>query len=204
LTPIESNIAILIPAAGASRRLGSPKQLLKWAGSTLLSHAIETAEELDQKEIVVVLGAYYDQIIPEIDNSVIQILKNEDWKNGLGSSIAVGVEYLHNCNDDYDAVLIILPDQPLIDQLYLKTMIEKFRVGENQIIASAYGDGKHGVPALFDKIYFEKLRELTDDRGAKKLIKQSAKFVTSIGITTVISDIDTKEDYEKIYKANHQ
>jgi molybdenum cofactor cytidylyltransferase len=204
LTPIEANIAILIPAAGASRRLGSPKQLLKWGDSTLLSHAIETAEELDQKEIVVVLGAYYNLIIPEIDSSSIQILKNEDWKNGLGSSIAVGVEYLQNCNDDYDAVLIILPDQPLITPLYLKAMIEKFRGGKNQIIASTYGNGKHGVPALFDKKYFKKLRVLTDDRGAQELIKQSAKFVTSIDITPVISDIDTEEDYNKIYKANHQ
>jgi len=204
LTPIESNIAILIPAAGASRRLGSPKQLLKWGGTTLLSHAIETAEELDQKEVVVVLGAYYDQIKPKLKKSSTQILKNEDWKDGLGSSIAVGVEYLHNCNDDYDAVLIILPDQPLIDPLYLKTMIEKFRVGENQIIASAYGNGKHGVPALFDKKYFKELIGLTDDRGAQKLIKQSAQFVTTLDKNPLISDIDTKEDYNKIYKANHQ
>jgi molybdenum cofactor cytidylyltransferase len=202
--PIKSNIAILIPAAGASRRLGSPKQLLKWGDSTLISHAIETAEELDQNQIVVVLGAYYDKIKPEINNRSVQIRKNKDWENGLGSSIAVGVEYLSKNGKTCDAILVFLPDQPLINPLYLKMMIEKFRVGENQIIATAYGNGKYGVPALFDKYYFEKLSKLTDDRGAQELIKQSAKFVTSTDINPLIADIDTEEDYNKIYKANHQ
>jgi molybdenum cofactor cytidylyltransferase len=202
--PVKSKIAILIPAAGASRRLGSPKQLLKWGDSTLISHAIETAEELDQKEIVVVLGAHYDKIKSEIDNKSVQILKNEDWKNGLGSSIAVGLNYLYKSCNLYDAVLVLLTDQPLILPLYLKMMIEKFRVDESQIIATEYGNGKYGVPALFDKYYFEKLRKLTDDRGAQELIKQSAKFVTSTDINPLIADIDTEEDYNKIYKANHQ
>ncbi|MDC1326817.1 nucleotidyltransferase family protein [Ulvibacter sp.] len=202
--PIKSNIAILIPAAGASRRLGSPKQLLKWGDYTLISHAIETAKELDQTKIVVILGAYNDKIKPEIDNRSVQILTNEDWENGLGSSIAVGVEYLSKSSQTFDAVLVLLPDQPLIDTLYLKMMIDKFRVGENQIIATAYGSEKYGVPALFDKKYFEKLRGLTDDRGAQEFIKQSAKFVTSVDINPLISDIDTEEDYNRIYKANHQ
>jgi molybdenum cofactor cytidylyltransferase len=202
--PIKSNIAILIPAAGASRRLGSPKQLLKWGDSTLLLHAIETSKILVQKEIIVVLGAYYDKIKPELHKSSIQILKNEDWEKGLGSSISVGVGYLQNSGVTYDAVLILLPDQPLVVPLYLKTMIEKFKVGENQIIATAYGTEKYGVPALFDKKYFEKLRGLIDDRGAQELIKQSAKFVTSIDIIPLISDIDTEEDYRQIYKVNHQ
>jgi molybdenum cofactor cytidylyltransferase len=202
--PSESNIVIIIPAAGASRRIGSPKQLLKWGDSTLISHAIDTAEELGQKEIVLVLGAYYDKIKAEIDNRSIRTLKNEDWENGLGSSIAAGVEYLVKSLDTCDAVLILLPDQPLIVPFYLKTMIDKFKVGENQIIATKYGSGKYGVPALFDKKYFEKLRGLTDDRGAQELIKQSAKFVTTVDINPLISDIDTEEDYKKIYKANHQ
>ncbi|MFT5436230.1 MAG: molybdenum cofactor cytidylyltransferase [Ulvibacter sp.] len=202
--PSESNIVIIIPAAGASRRIGSPKQLLKWGDSTLISHAIDIAEELGQKEIVLVLGAYYDKIKAEIDNRSIRTLKNEDWENGLGSSIAAGVEYLVKSLDTCDAVLILLPDQPLIVPFYLKTMIDKFKVGENQIIATKYGSGKYGVPALFDKKYFEKLRGLTDDRGAQELIKQSAKFVTTVDINPLISDIDTEEDYKKIYKANHQ
>lgn len=202
--PSESNIVILIPAAGASRRIGSPKQLLKWGDSTLITHAVETAEELSQKEIVVVLGAYYDRIKPEIDNRSIRILKNVDWNSGLGSSIAVCMEYLHKSGDTCDAILILLPDQPLIVPFYLKTMIEKFKVGKKQIIATSYGNGKYGVPALFDKKYFKKLMTLSDDRGAQELIKQSIKYVSSVDIDPLISDIDTEEDYNKIYKANHQ
>ena len=204
MTPIKSNIVILIPAAGASRRLGSPKQLLKWGDSTLLSHTIETVEELGQKEIIVVLGAYFDKIKSEIENRSVHILKNEDWKNGLGSSIAVGVEYLLNDNRNFDAVLIMLADQPLITSKYLKAMVGKFRADENQIIATVYGKGKYGVPALFDKKYFNQLQKLTDDRGAQELIKRLTKFVTSVDVNPLIVDIDTEEDYKKIYAANHQ
>lgn len=198
------NIAILIPAAGASKRIGSPKQLLKWGNTTLIAHAIETANASNVVDIFVVLGAYYDRIKPEIEPYTAQILKNENWEIGLGSSIAVGVNHIMNSGKNYKSVLIMLVDQPLIVPFYLNAMISKFVDGKHEILATSYGNGKYGVPALFDKKYFKKLITLSDDQGAQDLIKQYMKHVSSVDIVPLISDIDTEEDYDKIYKANHQ
>ena len=202
--PSTTKIAILIPAAGASRRIGSPKQLLKWGDSTLIGHAIKTALELNQKKTLVVLGAYYDRIKPEIEGFDIQLLKNEDWKNGLGSSIAMGADFLLKSKETFSGLLVLLPDQPLIVPFYLKAMIDRFKVGKKQIIASSYGDGKFGVPAIFDTSYFKELSMLNDDRGAKDLIKKHSKHVSAIDIVPLVGDIDTEEVYAKMYKANHQ
>jgi molybdenum cofactor cytidylyltransferase len=199
-----ANIAILIPAAGASKRIGRPKQLLKWGDSTLIGHTIDTAAELNQKKILVVLGAYYEKIKPEIEGFDIQILKNEGWKDGLGSSIAIGADSLLKSGDNYSGLLVLLVDQPLIVPFYLKAMIAEFKVGKKQIIATSYGNGKFGVPAIFDKSYFKELSLLNDDRGAKNLIKRHSKNVRTIDIVPLVTDIDTEEVYEKFYNANHQ
>ena len=201
--PTTTNIAVLIPAAGTSRRIGSPKQLLKWRDSTLIGHAIETATGLNQNKVLVVLGAYYDRIRPEIQRFDIQILKNDNWKIGLGSSIASGADFLLTSGDSFNGVLVLLPDQPLIVPFYLKAMIDKFKAGQKQIITTSYGNGKYGVPAIFDKSYFKELSLLNDDRGAKDLIKKHSKFVSVIDIVPLVTDIDTEEAYNKIYKANH-
>jgi molybdenum cofactor cytidylyltransferase len=199
-----TNIAVLIPAAGTSKRFGSPKQLLKWGHSTLIGHAIETALELKQKKILVVLGAYFNRIKPEIGGFDIQILKNEVWEIGLGSSIAVGTDFLLKSKETFNGLLVLLPDQPLIGSSYLKAMLAGFKTGEKQILATSYGNGKYGVPAIFDKSYFLELSLLNDDHGAKNLIKKYSNYVTALDITAVVTDIDTEDDYTKIYKANHQ
>jgi molybdenum cofactor cytidylyltransferase len=202
--PTTTNIAVLIPAAGTSKRFGRPKQLLKWGDSTLIGQAIATALELSQQKVLVVLGAYYDRIKPEIKGFDIQILKNEAWEIGLGSSIAMGADCVLKSEDTFSGLLVLLPDQPLIVSSYLKAMLEEFNNGEKQIIATSYGKGKFGVPAIFGQSYFKELSLLQDDHGAKNLIKQYSNYVTALAITPVVTDIDTEDDYTKIYKANHQ
>jgi len=89
-----SNIAVVILAAGASKRMHSPKQLLSWDKNTLIAHAIETALKLEVKEVIVVLGANYQFIEQEIKHYPITILNNKDWALGLGKSLACATIYL--------------------------------------------------------------------------------------------------------------
>ena len=184
--------------------MGSPKQLLKWGTSTLLGHTIETAQSVQGCKICVVLGANYDVIKAEIDYSYIKIIRNEEWKNGLGRSIAFGVQHLIDSSLTIDGILIVLADQPLIDANYLNSMIEMFKPKEHQIIATSYDNHKQGVPALFDKSYFEELTKLNDDKGAKEIIEKYSNHVTMLTAHDKISDIDTEQDYEDLYYANHQ
>lgn len=196
-----SNIAIVILAAGASKRMGSPKQLLKWGDETLINYSIKTVQKVNTKSVVVVLGANFELIKNGIQTSEVTILNNPHWEKGLGTSIAVAVEYLQNSKSSVDGVLITLCDQPLITSDFLKLLISKFQLDKNQIIATSYGNGKHGVPALFDKVYFNELMGLSDDQGAREILKRQSNNV--IGVTPPESnvDLDTKEDYTTLYQS---
>ncbi len=182
--------------------MGEPKQLLPWKNTFLLSHTINNALQLGSSKTVVVLGANYKRIKAEIQQETIQIVFNADWKNGLGSSIAFGVKYIMR-NYNVDGVLITLADQPLIDATYLNTLIGSFKMGKKQIVASNYGNEKLGVPALFDSCYFEELSELNQDKGAKKVIENHLENVLALNAKHFISDIDTMEDYKRLYNENH-
>ena len=197
------NIAILVLAAGSSSRMGSPKQLLKWKHTTLIGHAIETVKQLDTLKAVVVLGANHDKIKPVVEQHKIEILVNEHWKSGLGNSIALGINSISASNINLDGVLIILADQPLIDSSYLNMLLKSFEIGKQQIIASVYNEHKLGVPVLFDKFYFEELSQLNDDKGAKGILQKYTNRVISVDAKELVSDIDTLEDYERLYNANH-
>ncbi len=198
------NIAVIILAAGASTRIGTPKQLLKWKNTTLLGHAIITAKKLNTKDIIVILGNNYALIKSKINNSGVQILNNKNWKKGLGNSIAFGVNNILENKSNIDGILIMLSDQPLIDSKYLISLINKFIIGKHLIIATSYKNGKQGVPVLFDRIYFNELSKLNDDKGAKAIIEKYIKNVLVVNGEQIISDIDTLENYKNLYNANHK
>ncbi|WP_298238130.1 nucleotidyltransferase family protein [uncultured Algibacter sp.] len=196
------NISIVILAAGASSRMGSPKQLLKWGNDSLLNHTIKTALRVDVSEIIVVLGANCKLIETDIKQHPVTILKNENWKLGLGKSIAFATEYVINSNSKSQGILVTLADQPLINSDYLNEMIQDFSPDESQIIATAYTDEKKGVPVLFDAVYFEELTKLSNDEGAKALLKAYDSFVKTLIPPVKNVDLDSKEDYETLHKAN--
>lgn len=202
--PKPANIAVLIVAAGSSSRLGRPKQLLPWLNSTIIGHAINTAFELQKERVYVVLGAHYNLIKPEIAASGVQILKNENWQEGLGSSIATGVLRLNSDHKTVDGVLILLADQPLITATYLEEMCILFDKQHRHIVATRYGKNGIGVPALFGRSYFDQLCQLSDDKGAKALIEQNRDKVIMPALLPNVTDIDTQEDYNKLRKANPQ
>ncbi|NOY47057.1 MAG: nucleotidyltransferase family protein [Chlorobi bacterium] len=200
----KTNIAILILAAGDSTRMGTPKQLLKWKNTTLLGHAIETVQKSNAFKICVVLGANHNLINTKINNYQVEVLVNESWEKGLGSSIAFGVNHLLKSDTNFDAVFIMLADQPLIDSVYLNKVLDTYEIGKRQIIATTYKGEKQGVPVLFDAIYFEELSQLNDNKGAKRILQKYFKNVSAISADNLVSDIDTLEDYQRLYNINHR
>lgn len=195
-----SHIAIVVLAAGASKRMGSPKQLLKWGDGTLIGNAIETVSKLASNELIVVLGAHYELIKNVIQTSPVTILNNENWEKGLGSTIAFAVEYLQNSKSNVDGVLITLCDQPLITADFLNLFISKFQSGKNQILATSYGNDKQGVPVLFDKVYFNDLEKLNSDEGAKEILKKYSSHVEALTPQMDNKDLDTSEEYTALYQ----
>jgi molybdenum cofactor cytidylyltransferase len=191
------NVGLIILAAGKANRMGKPKQLLIYQGSSLIFHAVKIGLNSICKPIVVVLGAYSEQIKPEIDKLPVQIVENPDWQTGMSSSIRAGIAAINQSNSKLDAVIIALADQPLISEAVFDRLIQSYQETKNIIIASAYDDIV-GVPALFDCALFGELMQLEGDRGAKALMRKYRDEVLAIKIPEAGIDIDTPDDYEKL------
>ncbi|WP_269243235.1 nucleotidyltransferase family protein [Flavobacterium limnophilum] len=194
------NIAILILAAGESRRMNAIKQVLPWKNTTLLGNAIEQAIQSKGNAVYVVLGANADRIAPSIAHYGIQSIENKNWKNGLGNSIACGVNFLKENQLHHDAILITLADQPLITAADYNALIDKYAEKEAKIIASET-DNTPSVPAIFDAVYFGKLAQLNQDKGAKEILMAAQKEVYMLRSNAQMRDIDTQRAYEELYQS---
>jgi molybdenum cofactor cytidylyltransferase len=193
-------IAILILAAGESKRMNSIKQLLPWKNTTLLGNAIQQAIQSKGNQVYVVLGANANRIAPTIAHYKVQTIENKNWKNGLGNSIGCGVNFLKENQGDYDAILITLPDQPLLNTDYYNELIDKYSQKKAKIIASETNNSPC-VPAIFDAVYFEKLSQLNQDRGAKEILLAAQNEVYVVRANANLVDVDTQIEYEKVYNS---
>lgn len=191
-----SSVAIIILAAGASTRMGRPKQLLTYGGRTLLRNAAGTAVASVCRPILVVLGAYADQLQSEIDDLPVQAVVNEWWAEGMGSSIRAGLEALEHGDREgaAEAVVLMLCDQPFVMAAVINDLVTAFRSSGKGIIASEYG-GTVGVPALFGREYFAELAALSGAAGARQIIAAHASEVVRVPFPKGTTDIDTPEDY---------
>ena len=143
-----SKIAVVVLAAGASKRMGVPKQLLKWGNGTLITHTIQTVLKLNADAIYVVLGANFQLIKKTIHHFPITILNNENWEHGLGTSIACASKFIQNEKPEIDALLFILADQPFITADYLNKIILSFSPNEKQIVEANESVMKALIPPV--------------------------------------------------------
>ena len=191
-------VATIILAAGASRRMGEPKQLLPYRRQTLLSYIAQCAISSPCNPVIVILGANAEKIKPQIDHQVsLKLLKNNYWKEGISSSIRYGINYLQKQHSNIDAVVFLTCDQPFISAELIKQLIAAYYLTNKPIIASQYGETL-GIPALFDRTFFSTLMQLQGDRGAKKIIQQYPDLANLINFPQGKIDLDTLEDYQKL------
>jgi molybdenum cofactor cytidylyltransferase len=189
----DRRVAAVILAAGASTRLGEPKQLIEIGGLPLVRKAALSALEAGALPVVVVLGAENDQILPALDGlDNVRIALNSRWKTGMASSVAAGLSALSE-DADVDGALLVLADQPFVDAHILRNLIDAF--GEVRIVASSYSNTV-GVPALVGREFFPELMELQGDRGAGPWLRARANEVMSVPLLASPLDIDTKDDID--------
>jgi len=194
-----SNVQLLLLAAGSSSRMKEPKQLLSWGTATLIEHQIHTLLHT-HNPLSVVVGAYAERIIPVIDSLPIKIIRNEHWADGMGTSIAIGVQKVLEENPHLDGILISLIDQPLLNTGHFNKMLQLFRPGNKQIIVSKAEGSWSGAPVLFDTVYVDELKRLTGDQGAKMVTNEYKKFVEPVEGGALLIDVDTPESYQKVLK----
>ncbi|WP_445627276.1 nucleotidyltransferase family protein [Nostoc sp. DSM 114167] len=200
MTPIDnekSTIAIMILAAGASTRMGTPKQLLLYKERSLLQYIIDMAIASVCQPVVVVLGANAEQIHPQIKQLPVKVVKNSDWVCGMSTSIKSGIELLNNLPQKIEAVVITLCDQPFVSTQIINQLVDTYYSTKKPIVACEYGDTL-GVPALFSQTFFSELATLKETSGAKKVINHHLNEVFSIPFPLGDIDIDTPKDYEQL------
>ena len=194
-----NSIAILVLAAGKSSRMKGIKQLLKIDNKTLLEHTLEEAKKVNSKNVFCVLGANATKIKAQTSTKNINYIFNENFEKGLSSSIVSGVNYIEKKHPNINSILILLADQPEVNDFYLNKLIATFKKNNEKIIASNYGE-MNGVPAIFPKNYFSKLQFLKGDKGAKELLNNNDLDVLVFPRKKSFVDIDTQEDYQSYIK----
>jgi len=190
-----SRCAVLIMAAGRSRRFGLDNKLLApYRKSSILQHSLDQARAVFNEHVYLVTGCYHQDIQESIQGGT--LIYNPDWAQGLGSSIAMGVSKLA---DRYDGVLIVLGDQVAIESEQLASLQQDF-TGRN--IVCAYYQHRAGVPAIFPRQCFAYLQMLKGDQGARDLLNGSVSGVEVEIIKRVMPsasiDIDTVGDLATI------
>ena len=194
---IVNSCGIVILAAGASTRLGRPKQLLQYQGKTLLAHAMNEAVNSKVDAVVVILGKDAKLFKKEIDEKKVRVAINSSWEEGMASSVRLGLDTLFNDKPYIDAVIFMVCDQPHISSSILNELIKTQQKTTKQIVTCNYGDSL-GPPALFHKKYFKELVKLSGDAGARKIVQRNMNDVATISFPEGKIDIDTEEDYEKL------
>lgn len=189
--------AAIIMAAGQSQRLGQPKQLVRFRDTTLVGQAIRSAQCAGCEPVLVVLGAFEKEVAAAIEDEQCLIVKNENWKSGLGSSIAAGVKNLQDIGANIDGVLLTLCDQPLVEVAHLEKLCEAVASDACVIAATQYSDGQLGAPAVFERSMFPELMKLDNEQGAKSVIAHCDQVV-GIAPTGELIDVDTPDDLNQL------
>ena len=188
-----AQVGLVLLAAGGSKRLGSPKQLVTdAAGRSLVRRAAETALASACRPVVVVLGASAEAVEPELGGLPVTVTVNPNWQTGLASSLKAGVNAL---TESYtlDAVVVMLCDQPQVTSALLDFLVTAYADTGHAIAACEYG-GALGVPALFGRTLFGALASLTGDEGARQVIKNYAGPVARVPFPEGALDIDTPQE----------
>ena len=194
---IVNSCGIVILAAGASTRLGKPKQLIQYHGKTLLDHSVNEAINAKADAVVVILGKNADLLQNKIDNQKVNVVINKDWEEGMAASVRLGLATLLKIKPYIDAVIFMVCDQPHISSLVLNELITTQQKTTKQIVTCNYG-GSIGPPALFHKKYFRELAKVKGDIGARNIIQQNMNDVATILFPEGKIDIDTQEDYDAL------
>ena len=183
----------VILAAGASTRMGEPKQLLELDGRPLVVRAAEAALASPAWPVVVVLGAQAPAIRPCLARLPVLLAENPAWAEGMASSLRAGIATLRQFSRSIDAALVALCDQPAFSPALIERLLEARRATGRGIVAAHYG-GRNGAPALFLREYFPALAALTGEEGARALLNGDPAQVASVPLPELAADLDTPAD----------
>ena len=183
----------LVLAAGGSKRLGKPKQLLPYGPATLLDHVLRTARSCDFDQLICVVGGSAAEIMQTVNLDGVQVATNDHFGEGCSSSIAAA---LATVDPRCEVLVLLLGDQPGVTAATVSKLLAGR--GDSALAACAYDDGR-GHPLAFARSTFDQLASLHGDKGVWKLLDRAGDEVVDVPVAGAIPrDVDTWEDYEAV------
>lgn len=187
---MSSSVHVLVLAAGASTRLGQPKQLVQVGGRPALHTVVSNAVSIAGHGVTVILGAHARDLTHVLLHSPASVVINREWEEGMASSIRRGMVALPpGC----EAVMVLLGDQVAVTADDLRRLLAAWK-GEASIIAASAYEGRVGVPAIFPSWCFSELSQLRGDEGARAILQRNTTRLVRVPMPNAAFDLDTPED----------
>lgn len=188
----DAHVALVL-AAGGSRRLGVPKQLLKRGGETLVHRAVRLASATQPQRLLLVIGAHADEMREAVADLRAEILVNDDWREGLASSLRAAVGAM----GESASALILGCDQPALEQSHLQRLLSGAAISASGCAATLHGAAR-GIPAVASAAVLREAHELHGDSGLRgSLQRLSSDSLYLLEAAELEFDLDTPADVEK-------
>jgi molybdenum cofactor cytidylyltransferase len=185
--------AAIVLAGGASKRLGRPKQLEPWGGSSLLEHVVANTRSFPVDEVWVVLGHQFERVLDETDLGDAGIVENPEWEEGIASSLRVGLDALTRLSR-CDTALIVIGDQPDVSPQVVVELLESHKKAGRPVTVPKYRYST-GNPVLVDRSLWARVMSLEGDDGAKRLWQAHPEWVNEVWFSFAAPrDVDTETD----------
>ena len=185
----------VVLAAGASRRLGTPKQLLPYRDTTVLGATLDVARGAGFDQLIVTLGGAADAVRDQVSLDGIDVVVVEDFGSGCSASLRVALERV---NPQSAGIVLMLGDQPRVDLATLRRVIAH---GSSDITVCRYADGV-GHPFWFSRNMFGEISQLHGDKGVWKLMGSGRHPVHELAVSgSVPLDVDTWDDYRRLLES---
>ena len=184
----------VVLAAGGSSRLGRPKQLLPWRGRPLVRHAAETALAAGLRPVIVVTGAFAEEVEAHLEGLPVAVERNPAWAEGQGGSVAAGARRLP---PETGAAIFLLADQPQATPALLRELAA-LHARTLSPLAAPQVDGQRGNPVLFDRVTFPELRALSGEAGGRALFSRYSTAWLPWHDASLLLDVDTEADYRRL------
>lgn len=192
-----SATAAIVLAGGASTRMGRPKQLVRWHDRPLLEHVVASVLRWPVASVVVVLGAHAEEILDEVDFGDALVAINDDWEEGIASSLRVGFDVLSR-DAGLEAAFVVLGDQPSIPEDVPASLLYAAEETERPALVPLYRY-QRAHPVLFRRLLWERLMSLEGDVGAGDTLKAHPDWVEEVRVDHAPPrDIDTESDLREL------
>lgn len=193
------SVTALVLAAGSSRRLGRPKQLLPVGDGTLLDATLAMVRRCEVDQVVVALGGSADEVAAAVDLTGCTVVRNQAHGSGCASSIAAALPVV---DPGADGVVLLLGDQPLVAPATVAALVARARGEELAVCRYADGPGGGlGHPFWLGRALFDRLAALHGDKAVWKLVDAAGDDLVTVDVPgRVPVDVDTEEDHAELLR----